>query len=200
MIYQYLRRGKKKRTKWKGRKTHKCKIPNRVSISRRPKIVKERVEFGHWEGDSVLYAHKKAINTLNELKTGIVEFTKLEAKTAELTARAMSKKLKKHVRKTLTLDNGTEFMEHEGVAEETGVNIYFCHPYSSWERGANENVNMLLRGYLPKRTNIDKLTQDELDNIAEELNNRPRKRLNYYTPAEAYQQFFNSSVAVRSRM
>jgi len=200
-LNQYFRQGKKKRTKRKGRKTKKGKIPNRVSIEKRPKIVKERTEVGHWEGDSVIYPNKKAINTLNELKTGIVIFTKLESKTAKLTARAMSKGLKGYIRKTLTLDNGTEFMKHEEVRKETKIDIYFCHPYTSWERGANENCNMLLRGYLPKRYNIDKLTQEELDDIAEELNNRPRKRLGFLTPSEAYQKELNNfSVAVRSGM
>jgi IS30 family transposase len=199
-IYQYLRRGKKKRTKWKGRKAHKSKIPNRVSISKRPEVVEERREFGHWEGDSVIYPKKKAINTVNELMTGLVQFTKLEAKKADLTARAMIKKLSKFECKTVTVDNGSEFTKHEEISAEIGTKVYFCHPYSSWERGANENVNMLLRGYLPKRHNIDKLTQEELDDIAEELNNRPRKRLGYLTPAETYQQLFNLNVAVRSRM
>lgn len=187
-LHQYLRRGKKKRTKWKGRGTKKSKIPNRTSISKRPEVANERSEFGHWEGDSVIYPNKKAINTVNELKTGLVEFTKLERKTADLTAKAMISKLRDYETKTLTLDNGTEFTNHEDVTKEIGVVTYFCHPYSSWERGANENANGLLRGYLPKRYNIDELTQGELDDIAKELNNRPRKRLGYMTPAEAYQQ------------
>jgi len=200
MLYLYLRRGKKKRTKWKGRGTKKSKIPNRVSISQRPKIADERIEFGHWEGDSVIYPNKKAINTVNELKTGLVEFTKIDRKTAALTAEAMSTKLSDYEAKTLTLDNGSEFANHEDVSREIGVTVYFCHPYSSWERGANENANGLLRGYLPKRYNIDELTQEELDDIADELNNRPRKRLGYMTPAEAYQQELLKKVAVRSRM
>lgn len=199
-LYQYLRRGKKKRTKWKGRGTKKSRIPNRVSISKRPKAVEKREEFGHWEGDSVIYPRKKAINTMNELKTGILEFTLLERKTADLTARAMVTKLSKYESKTLTLDNGTEFTKHEYVSEKTGVVTYFCHPYSSWERGSNENSNGLLRRYLPKGQNIDDLTQAELDEISEELNNRPRKRLGYMTPAEAYQQELIKMVAVRSRM
>lgn len=199
-MYQYLRRGKKRRTKWKGRGSHKSKLPNRISISQRPEIVNKRSEFGHWEGDSVIYPNKKAINTVNELKTGLVEFTKLDRKTAELTASAMTTKLSKYETKTLTLDNGTEFTNHEDVNRDTGAVIYFCHPYSSWERGANENANGLLRGYLPKRYNIDELTQEELDEIAKDINNRPRKRLGYQTPAEAYRQELSKNVAVRSRM
>jgi transposase, IS30 family len=193
-IFQYLRRGRKKRKKQTGRSVHKSKIPNRISISKRPEVVTKRTELGHWEGDSVIYSNLKAINTVNELKTGFVVFTKLNRKTAKLTAQAMTKVFKGHYAKTLTLDNGTEFMEHEMIIRETKVETYFCHPYSSWERGSNENANGLLRGYLPKRTNIDKLTQEELDLIAEELNNRPRKRLGYRTPAEAYQQEIHNLI------
>ena len=185
-IYQYLRFGKKKRTKHTGRSTKKSKIPNRVSIRQRPKIVDKRKEFGHWEGDSVIYAHKQAVNTLNELSTGIVEFTKLDTKTADLTTQAMIEKLSNYESKTLTLDNGLEFVGHERVSKAIGVSIYFCDPYSSWQRGSNENTNMLLRGHLPKRASIKELTQEDLDDIAWELNNRPRKRLGYLTPIEYY--------------
>jgi len=202
-MYQYLRYGRKKRKKQTGRSVKKSKIPNRVSISKRSKIVDKRTEIGHWEGDSVIYPNLKAINTVNELKTGYVIFTKLNRKTAKLTANAMTQALKKNYSKTLTLDNGTEFTYHEYVKHNAKVKTYFCHPYSSWERGANENCNMLLRGYLPKKYNIDKLKQCELDEIAEELNNRPRKRLGYKTPAEAYQWELNNlikNVAVGNRM
>lgn len=185
-FYQYLRQGKKRRTKQNGRSTKKSKIPNRVSIRQRPEVVGKRTEFGHWEGDSVIYAHKQAINTLNELQSGIVEFTKLNRKTAELTANAMSTKLSKYTAKTLTLDNGSEFTDHEKVSDFVGVDVYFCDPYSSWQRGSNENSNMLLRGYLPKKASIKNVTQEDLDDIAWELNNRPRKRLGYMTPLEFY--------------
>lgn len=186
-IYQYLRFGKKRRTKHNGRTTKKSKIPNRVSITKRPKVVEKRKEFGHFEGDSVLYAYKQAVNTLNELQSGLVEFTKLEGKTADLTAKAMITKLSKYDVKTLTLDNGSEFTQHEKVSKELDISIYFCNPYSSWQRGSNENCNMLLRGYLPRRASIKDLTQEDLDDIAWELNNRPRKRLGYLTPIEFYQ-------------
>ena len=187
-IYQYLRYGRKKRRKQNGRSVHKYKIPNRVSIHDRPSIVSKREEIGHWESDSVIYPHKKAVNTSNELFSGIVAFTKLNAKTAKNTADAVNRKLKDYVVKTITIDNGTEWFKHEEISKELGVDVYFCDPYSSWQRGANENVNMLLRRYLPKRTNIDNLTQEELDDIAFELNNRPRKRLGFRTPLEVYEE------------
>lgn len=196
-IFQYLKQGKKHRTKYYGRKSQKELIPNRVSIHDRPKIVEKRVEFGHWEGDSVVYANKQAINTLNELYAGIVTFTKLDRKTADLTSVAMSNALSKYIARTLTLDNGSEFVKHEIVTENIGVKIYFCDPYSSYQRGSNENSNGLLRRYLPKRANIEDLTQEELDDIAWELNNRPRKRLEYLSPIEFYERnVLNSRVEV----
>lgn len=202
-MYQYLRRGKKRRTNWKGRGTHKLKIPNRTSIHNRPIIVDERQEIGHYEGDSVLYPNKKVINTLNELLSGRVIYTLIANKTSKNTKEAIKHQLKEEdYAKTLTVDNGLEFVEHEEITEETGVKIYFCDPYSSWQRGSNENANGLLRGYLPKRHNIDELKQEELDDIAEELNNRPRKRLGYKTPNEVYFKHVSilKSVAVESRI
>jgi IS30 family transposase len=195
-LYQYLRRGQKKRKKWRGRGVHKSKIPNRVSISKRPSIASAKIQFGHFEGDSVIYPHKHAISTQNELLTGLVQFRKLERKTAKATAIAQAKMLKKHQSNrmpiiTITYDNGCEFMEHGFVSNATGASIYFAHPYSSWERGANENANGLLRRYLPKRFDISSLTQQELNDIAEELNNRPRKRLGYQTPNEVYNLLVN---------
>jgi IS30 family transposase len=125
-----------------------------------------------------------------------VQFRKLERKTAKATASAQAKMLKKYQADTMpvltiTYDNGSEFMEHRFITNATGISIYFAHPYSSWERGANENVNGLLRAYLPKRTNISCLTQQELDDIAWELNNRPRKRLGWRTPMEMYNLLVN---------
>jgi transposase, IS30 family len=206
-LYQYLRYGQKKRKKQNGRSVHRSKIPNRVSIHERPEVVNDRTEYGHWEGDSVIYPYKMAINTINELMTGKVKFTKLKRKTAKLTAQAMSNQLKDEIALTITLDNGTEFTKHETVSQNTGAQTYFCDPYSSWQRGANENANMLLRGYLPKRKNITDLTQDELEDIASELNNRPRKRLGYKTPNEVYNELLvnkkgsnQPSVALGSRM
>jgi IS30 family transposase len=186
-IYQYLRLAKKRRTIHHARKTKSLKILNKISIHQRPAIVRTKTEYGHWEGDSVIYTNKQAINTLNELMTGIVRFTKLDQKTASLTSMAMVSTLSKEAAKTLTLDNGTEFMNHEHITQHTGTSIYFCDPYSSYQRGSNENSNGLLRRYLPKKSNIQALTQEELDDIAWELNHRPRKRLGYLSPIEFYQ-------------
>ena len=203
-ISGYLRRGKRRRTKQNSRSTKKSKIPNRVSIHKRPIEVETRKDFGHWEGDSVVYANRKAINTIVERKTGIVKLKRLEQRTAELTAKAMIENLMIYSEsKTLTLDNGLEFTKHEEITKEIGVKVYFADPYSSWQRGSNENTNMLLRGYLPKKANIDNLTEEELRDIEDELNNRPRKRLDYLTPTEAYQLEQTNilfKVAITTRM
>jgi len=185
-LYQYLRQGKKKRTKNQGRSSHRSKIPNRVSIHKRPEVVNQRTRLGDWEGDSVLYLHKQAINTVNERISSLVVFTKLDRKTAEETANAVIDGLRGLVAHTITFDNGTEFTKHERITEAIGIEVYFADPYSSWQRGANENINGQLRAYLPKRSDIRGLTQQELDDIAWELNNKPRKRLGWHTPQEVY--------------
>lgn len=185
-LYQYLRLGKKRRTRHKGRHAHKSKIPNRVSIHDRPAVVDAKTRVGDWEGDSVVYTHKHAINTVNERVSSVVAFTKLTQKTATLTAAAVSSKLRNYVAHTITFDNGSEFTKHERITTALGIAVYFADPYSSWQRGANENSNRQLRAYLPKRSDIRNLTQQELDNIAWELNNKPRRRLQWHTPQEVY--------------
>ena len=185
-LYQYLRQGKKRRTKHKGRSAQKSKIPNRVSIHERPAIVDEKARLGDWEGDSVVYTHKHAINTVNERVSSLVAFTKLTRKTALQTAEAVIAKLSRYIAYTITFDNGSEFTQHELITEALGIPVYFADPYSSWQRGANENSNRQLRAYLPKRSDIRDLTQKELDNIAWEMNNKPRRRLNWHTPQEVY--------------
>lgn len=185
-LYQYLRQGKKRRTAHKGRTSRKSKLPNRVSIHDRPGIVGERGRVGDWEGDSVIYTHKHAVNTVNERLSGLVAFTKLAQKTAALTAEAVIIKLRSYIAHTITFDNGSEFTAHGLITEALGVSVYFADPYSSWQRGANENSNRQLRAYLPRRTDIRGLSQAELDDIAWELNNKPRRRLGWHTPQEVY--------------
>ena len=185
-LYQYLRQGKKRRTKHRGRSSQKSKIPNRVSIHDRPDTVAEKSRVGDWEGDSVIFTHKHAINTVNERLSGLVAFTKLTRKTAEQTSRAVVRQLRSKIAHTITFDNGSEFVKHGLITDALGVAVYFADPYSSWQRGANENSNRQLRAYLPKRSDIRDLTQKELDNIAWELNNKPRRRLKWHTPQEVY--------------
>ncbi len=188
-MIQLLRRAHKKRkNKGIGRKVRKTKIPNRIPIDARPKAVENRRHYGHWEGDSLISRKSKvALNTLVERKSRLVLITKLPRKGAAETNRAIIDRLKKlpaKGRQTLTLDNGTENAKHEQLSARLGIKCYFAHPYASWERGTNENINGLIRWYLPKGTDFRKITPEQLAWIEHLLNSRPRKCLGYKTPAE----------------
>ena len=183
-LNQYLRRGKKHRTKQHGRKTKNTLIPNRISIDVRPDIVNQRERIGDWEADSIIYPNKKALNSLVERKTLITRLSLLNRKTAIETKAAIINQLQNLPVETITFDNGSENTLHEEIGQELNVDTYFCHPYHSWEKGTNENTNGLVRRYLPRGKSIDGLTQIDIDDIAEELNNRPRKKLGYFTPNE----------------
>lgn len=195
-LCQYLRRGKKHRTKYYGRKSHKETIPNRIFIDKRPQDVAQRRDIGHWEGDSIIYAYKMAINSLVERKSRFVVLTKLERKTAVLTQQAVMR-LKGLSCKTLTVDNGTENANHENITRSLGIKVYFCHPYHSWEKGTNENTNGLVRRYLPRGTSIEGVSQQDIDDIAWELNNRPRKVLNFNTPQEILESELGGRIQTR---
>ena len=200
-IYQYLRQGKRKRTKRYGRRTKGSKIINRISIEKRPKYIDQRIEFGHWEGDSIVSAGRKSfLNTLVERKTRYLVASILKDHTSSETSKAISLSLECFKPKIITFDNGLEFAKHEYIAKELSTNIYFCHPYSSFERGTNENTNGLIRRYLPKRKSFSGLTQDDLNDIVWELNNRPRKCLGYKTPTEALQSECTLTVAINLRI
>jgi transposase, IS30 family len=188
-MIQLLRRAhKKRRNKSIGRKVRKTTIPNRISIDVRPKSVESRRHAGHWEGDSLISRKSKAaLNTLVERKSRLVLITKLSRKSADETNRAVIDRLKKlpaRGRQTLTLDNGTENAKHEALSARLGIRCYFARPYASWERGANENANGLIRWYLPKGTDFRKITHEQIARIEYLLNSRPRKCLGYKTPME----------------
>lgn len=197
MINLLRRAQKKRRTKGIGRKERKTKIPNRIPIDARPKSVENRHRYGHWESDSLISRKSKAaLNTLAERKSRLVFITKLFRKGAAETNRAIIDRLKKlptNGRQTLTLDNGTENAKHEQLSATLGIKCYFAHPYSSWERGTNENLNGLIRWYLPKGTDFSKITPEQIARVEYFLNSRPRKCLGYKTPLEVAA----SSVALR---
>lgn len=198
MINQLRRAHKKRRSKGIGRKERKTKIPNRIPIDARPKSVENRNHYGHWEGDSLISRKSKAaLNTLIERKSRLVLITKLDRKGAAETNKAVIRRLKKLPatgRRTLTLDNGTENAKHENLTANLGIKCYFAHPYASWERGANEHANGLIRWYLPKGTDFSKIDKDQIAQIEYLINSRPRKCLGYKTPLEVAA----SSVALRS--
>jgi IS30 family transposase len=188
-MIQLLRRAHKKRkNKSIGRKVRKTTIPNRIPIDTRPKSVESRLQYGHWEGDSLISRKSKAaLNTLVERKSRLVLITKLSRKSADETNQAVIDRLKKYPatgRQTLTLDNGAENAKHEALSSRLGIRCYFARPYASWERGTNENANGLIRWYLPKGTDFRTITTEQIARIEYLLNSRPRKCLGYRTPTE----------------
>jgi IS30 family transposase len=184
----YLRWKRKRRQKKGLRKSQRVLKPEGISIDLRPKIVEARKRLGDWEGDTVESKdHKPGINTLVDRKSGYVFITKLRAKTGEATVQAVASRmteLPKQLRKTLTLDNGPENRDWQSMQAATELDIYFAHPYHSWERGTNENTNGLIREYFPKKTDFDMVTNEEITQVENDLNSRPRKRHNWRTPLE----------------
>jgi len=175
----------------KGIKKNHQSIKDRVSIDDRPAHIDQRLEVGHWEGDLMIGVNQSScIGTLVERKTRFTILVKLDNRKSESVREAFSQKLCKQpslLRKTMTYDNGTEMAQHKLLAEQTGMSIYFAHPYSSWERGTNENTNGLVRRFYPKKTDFNAVTKEDLFRLQNRLNNRPRKVLGYYTPNEMYQ-------------
>lgn len=186
----YLRRRRKRRIPPGTRRCQRVLRPKGLSIELRPKVVERRSRLGDWEGDTVESAGRKpGINTLVDRKTGKVCITKLPNRTAAATAKAVTKRLgnvPKQARHTVTLDNGTENQYWQEIKQASGADCFFAHPYSSWERGSNENTNGLIRDYFPKSTDFTTIVDEELAYVERELNNRPRKRLGYLTPNEAW--------------
>lgn len=198
LIHCLRRAHRQRKSKRLGRHERKTKIPNRIPIEQRPPSVERRCRFGHWEGDSLVSRKSPvALNSLVERKSRLLLLTKLERKTAEATCQAVTSRLNAlppKARKTLTLDNGTENAKHETITATTGIKCFFAHPYASWERGTNENVNGLIRWYLPKGTDFRKISEDQIARIESLINNRPRKCLGFKTPIEVAASF----VALRS--
>ena len=167
-------------------------IPNMTPIAERPAEVVTRTVPGHWEGDLIKGARNgSAVGTLVERTTRLVILARMEGTDATSARQGFTKKLR-HVpavlRKTLTYDRGKEMAEHERLAKQLAIQIFFADPYSPWQRGTNENTNGLLRQYLPKGADLSGYTQRELNAIAHRLNTRPRKCLNFATPLEVYAQ------------
>jgi IS30 family transposase len=189
-----------KRRKRYGSYDRRGKIKNGVSIDERPAIIDTRQRMGDWELDTIIgKGHRGAIVSLTERKSRMALFRKVERKTAQAVADALIDLMKLlPVRThTITADNGQEFADHERIAKELNTDVYFVHPYSSWERGTNENMNGLVRQYFPKKCNFATITEQEIEFVMERFNNRPRKCLGFKSLTQV---FFNHSsvVALRS--
>lgn len=201
MLYKHLRHQNKTYRKRYGSAHNRTGIPNRVGIENRPEIANNRERVGDWEADTIIGKnHKGAIVTVDERKTKIRLAIPLPDKKAEAVKQAMIgalKPIKKFV-KTITYDNGKEFVKHETVACVLGCSSYFATPYHSWERGQNENANGLLRQYFPKSMELDKVSEREVIIAVDKLNSRPRKCLDYKTPYEVFKEL--TGVDVRKTM
>lgn len=186
-LYRHLRQSLKGRRKRYRAYSSRGMMLGKRRISERPEAVERRRQFGHWEIDTVLGSGAKdCVVTLVERKSGQVLIGKLRNKTSV----GLSNRVIKMMRacstpfKSITADNGTEFYDYKTIEDATNVKFYFANPYQSWERGTNENANGLIRQYIPKRTSMAKVTQNQCTAIAKKLNTRPRKRHNYRTPLE----------------
>ena len=199
MFRKLRRKHQNRRVKNKERKrTHA--LQDFVSIEERPPEINSRKIAGHWEGDLIMGPlNRSAIGTLVERKTRLTLLVKLIKKDAATVREAFSTKfnnLPKHLKKSLTYDQGQEMAEHKQFTEETSVLVYFAHPHSPWERGTSENTNMLVRDFFPKGTDFSKISENKLQEVQDMLNDRPRKVLNWNTPNE----IFTKSVALETRM
>ena len=185
-----LRGSPKKRRKRYGAYDSRGRIAGKRHIDDRPQEVETRTTLGHWEIDTVQgSSDKHCILTLVERKTGYVMIGKLPNKTSRETEQRAVRLIRQHPGrfKTITSDHGTEFHNFRQIEKRTGAEFYFARPYHSWERGSNENANGLIRQYLPKKKSMAHLSQRGCTQIAEILNNRPRKRLGWKTPKQAYE-------------
>lgn len=160
-------------------------------IDKRPKEVEEKTRIGDWEGDTIVGSDKSHILTHVDRKSGFAMADKLTRGLAELTrikTQERFDKLPKNKKFTITYDNGATFSEHELTERKIGLLIYFANAYHSWERGCNENFNGLLRQFFPKKSSFAKIKQEDIEKAVKLINNRPRKRLGYRTPAEVFRQ------------
>jgi len=169
-------------------------ITDAVSIRERPASVEDRAVPGHWEGDLICGSNNSFIATLVERHTRYVMLAKVSGKETEAVINALIKqarKLPNELYKSLTWDRGKEMADHQRFTLDTNIQVYFCDPKSPWQKGSNENTNRLLRQYFPKGTNLSVHSQAKLNAVARQLNERPRKTLDFDTPAER----FNACVA-----
>lgn len=186
-LYTHLRRQGKAYDKRRNGKSTRGQIKGRVSIDERPEVVDVKSRVGDWEIDTVIgKGHQGALVTIVERVTNFTLAAQVTSKRAEEVTKATIELLRPYQERvhTITADNGKEFAYHDEIGEALDTQVYFAHPYSSWERGLNENTNGLIRQYFPKSTNLKEVTQAQVDQVVEKLNTRPRKGLGFKTPSE----------------
>lgn len=187
-LYKHLRHSGKKRKQY-GSKDKRGQIRNRISIDGRPMIVSEKTRLGDWEIDTVIGKnHQGALVTIVDRVSKMTLIKKVASKHADVVTEATIMLLKPYFDKTLTVtaDNGKEFAGHEKIKAALDADVYFAHPYSSWERGLNENTNGLIRQYFTKGSSFEDITDKDVDDVMKKLNHRPRKTLNYKTPHSVF--------------
>jgi IS30 family transposase len=194
-LISYLRRSHKYRRKKDGRRGKIGTIQDYFSIEKRPPEIAGRAIPGHWEGDLMIGSHNAStIGTLVERTTRMTLLVKLANQDSRIVRRAFTEEfrhLPKGLKRTLTYDQGGEMAQHKLFTKQTKITVYFAHPHSPWERGTNENTNSLLRQYFPKGTDFSKITKTKLKEVQDELNDRPRKTLGFYTPHEKFSELLH---------
>lgn len=194
-LWEFLRRKQVKRRKRNGRKVTRVRIPDRVSIHDRPSVVDMRKQFGHWEGDSLVgKGHTSGLHTEYERVSSLTKIARMDRIDSDGFIKATRKifgRLPRLARKSTTLDNGLEHADHLVLKENYDMATYFADPYSAWQRGGNENANLWIRYYFPKKTDFSTIATEEIKDVEWELNNRPRKRLGFKTPQEVFNEQLN---------
>ena len=187
-LVKYLRSQRRaRRPQNPGKPERRGKISNTISIRERPATVEDRAVPGHWEGDLLVGTHRSYVATLVERKSRFLMLVKVPSKESTQVVDALVKQARKlpvELRRSLTWDRGHELAQHKRFSLATDMKVYFCDPQSPWQRGTNENTNGLLRQYFPKGQSLSNYSQAQLNRVAREMNERPRKTLGFRTPAQ----------------
>ena len=197
-LWRYLTRRKASR----GRRARrsKDKITGKTHISERPEAANTRNQAGHWEGDLVICKHNRPLLVLHERKTRLTVMTRLASKTASETVTAITDilaRLDPQMRRSMTFDNGTEFARHSLLKDALNLATYFCDAYASWQKGGIENANGRIRRWLPRNTDLDDLSEEDIQDVAMTMNLTPRKCLGFRSPAEAFLNELGKSLSIR---
>lgn len=198
-LYKHLRTLGKRYQKRGNTNNRRGQIPDRVGIDKRPEIVDKKERFGDLEIDLVIGKnHKGALLTINDRATGLLKMAYIKSKEAKEVSQKTIELLEPWMPfiHTITSDNGKEFTNHKEIAEALNIDFYFAKPYHSWQRGANENLNGLVRQYFPKNHNFDTIKKEQVEIANHKLNNRPRKRYNFFSPNQMFNQYIKNKSEI----